>query len=641
MPSPIEIQNFSYYQQSNSLFTEITVNNSYEISSSLPEPFPNTTEQPHTLLANQFISNQLINDFSSGLITEVQYNTIVSLLTDEKIKDLYLSTYSQLIDIFSYSGNKSVFFRDTLLTGSSAGLGEFTGLDFYKNANYFEILDLQQIKASTIAEVTSNPCFLINTSQNESIEPLKLAMLKTNFRILCRLLTMYLKLQNLFISSVFDNNEFYKSGNYKDSTFVDYCYDIFTQKIGARIPTYRNSIYVFLNEELKQKLSDGEELYDPISNQKIEFETPVTDENLEVNINKYAKYLFLQEFIFVSEKCNQFFTQQGTDNGYSFSVAPTTSFGTKLYTAKEYFLDSIPVAGLDGRAAPIGSGISLEEYTNIVSSINSNLPNSSRLYLEVLSNQTSSGYTLTLKLNMIVLSDFYKISTELASVSTSYVRAELTNEQLLRFMNNRLPELKAVMLSSENFNLITNYIFPLNKILNIASLTHINMLLKTYENVNSSIDGSMGTILNIHDIILGNQEKLDCERPELFIDDLTLGVNLQIAKALIAAPVQILKAIEETYDPNIAIASKLRKAAESLGAPKLPIIPYSLGLLPVFTVPPPVGVGPPLIPPWGYIYWGVDAAEIITQYAKNGFDNNKKTDFGLEATSQNPLKSNC
>jgi hypothetical protein len=641
MPSPIEIQNFSYYVQNNSLFDEIILENTYEISSSLPEPYPNVTEDPFSVFANDFIKRQLINDFSSRLFTEVEYNTISSQLTDNKIKDLYLSTYSQLIDIFSYSGNKSAFFRETLLTGSSTGLGEFTGLDFYKNANYVEILDLQQIKSSTIAEVISNPCFLINASQDEVIEPLKLVMLKVNFKILCRLLIMYVKLQNLFISSVFDNNEFYKSENYKDSTFVDYCYNIFVQRINTKIPTYKNSIYVFLNEELKKKLSDGEEFYDPISNQKIEFDIPLTDENLDSNVDKYVKYLFLQEFLFISDKFNQFFTQEGFDNGYSFSVAPLTSFGTKLYSAKEYLLDSIPVTGLDGRAAPVGSGISLDEYNNIVNSIDSDLPNSSRLYLEMLSQETSTGYDLTLKLNIIVLTDFYKVSLQLSSVSASYNRAPLTNEQLLRFMTNRLPELKTAMLDESNFTLFSNYVFPLNKILNIASIAHINMLLKTYENANSAVDGSTNSVTSIHDIILGNQEKLDCERPTNLFEDVSLGINLQIAKALITAPVQVLKGLEETYDPNIAIATKIRKVAESLGAPKLPIVPYSLGLLPVFTIPPPVGVGPPLIPPWGYIYWGVDAAEVITQYAKNGFKTNTKFDFGFKGTSEDPTKSNC
>jgi len=132
------------------------------------------------------------------------------------------------------------------------------------------------------------------------------------------------------------------------------------------------------------------------------------------------------------------------------------------------------------------------------------------------------------------------------------------------------------------------------------------------------------------------------------LDNPILGINLEIAKMIASAPIQILKGLEETFDPNIAIASKLRDLSVAAGAPNTPVALWSLALLPFLTIPPPYGVGQPLISPWGYIYWGVDAGEVLTSYAKNGFndsvrDSDTKIDLKSKiSVSVNPFKNkNC
>jgi hypothetical protein len=202
------------------------------------------------------------------------------------------------------------------------------------------------------------------------------------------------------------------------------------------------------------------------------------------------------------------------------------------------------------------------------------------------------------------------------------------------------------MLTNEDFLDLTNFVFPLNKILNISSLFYINLMNKTYENLSTIFDGSIKTIDNIHDMILGNEEKIAClsENPtEIDLGNMLFGVSLEILKQIAVAPLDIIKGMEETFDPNISIASKIRTFAEALGAPKLPIIPYSLGLAPALTFPPPYGIGPPLISPWGYIYWGIDAAEVAVSYAKDGFNTNSiKTESSFDFDiSKDPLKPNC
>ena len=640
MTGEIQLGNIKLYKKTTSIFSEISSSNIYDISSSLPQQYQTVTDAPHTVLLNQFVIPQLQNALNSGSITAIDYATYLSGFSENN-SQIFLSTYSQLVPLYLIGGNQSAFFRETVLTGSSAGLGQYTGLDLYKDAQYNEMLDLQELKDSAISDFTSNPCLLMDSQPNAAIEPLKLGLIRVNFKLLCRTIALYCKLQNIFLSSLFDNNEFYKSNDYKDSTFTDFCFQIFMQKLSSVIPTYKDHIYSFLNEDIKQKSSSGEDVIDPITNEVVVFDTPISDDNKTSNVDKYIKVLFLNEFLFVADKANMFFSQLITDNGYTSSFAPTTSFGTKLLTAKEFLLENIKVTGIDPLKTPAGQGVSSGEIDEIERHIGS----STRLYLELSSESKSNGYDVTLKLKMH--NGFTLPETELVTETKFYAtnNTSLTDPQLINFMSNKLIPLKKAMLNNEQFLLIANYVFPLNKILNIASITHINLMLKTYENTNTVLDGSIRTIANIHDIIMGNEDKMNCELPDTAMPELdnnVLGINLEILKAIATAPLQILKGIEETFDPNIAIASKIRTVAESLGAPKLPIIPYSLGLAPALTFPPPYGVGPPLIAPWGYIYWGVDAAEIALSYAKNGFQTSKiDAKLAFTPTSKNPSKPDC
>lgn len=635
----IPIGNLTYYKKEDVLFSEISCSNTYEISSSLPEDYQTTEDNPYQIYYDNFISPAIQQQYETTLDLSILDSLSIS-------KEVYLDSYSEIIDLYCRSGTGSVYFRDTALTGSNAGFGQLSGLDLYKNMNYHEMLDIQELKESIVNNITSNPCFLMDINNiNAPINPLKLEMLKGNFRLLCRSLILFTKLQNLFVSSVFDNTEFYGSGDYKDSTFVDYCFEIFINKIDSLIPKYRKNIYAFMNEELKTKLDSGTEIYDPITNEKLKFSTPVTDDNMMENMKKYAQVLFKNEFIFLAQKANLFFSQQGTDSGFSFSTAPSSNFGVKLLSAKEFFLESIPVFGLGTTFGVYDQGYGPfdKSYTTYKVYNSFKIPSSIKFHLYVEGTRTENGYDLSLSLVHYYTDVVDKVT--ITKVTKSYRSEERDNESLLRFAKSKLTDLKQLLLEDNNFLLFSNYLFPLNKILNIASIVHVNLMLKTYQSTYNILDGSIATISNIHDIVLGNEDKLDCETPDstnanAAQDNIILGINLEIAKAIATFPISILKALEETYDPNIFIASKIRAAAESLGAPKLPIIPYSLGLLPALTIPPPVGVGPPLIPPWGYIYWGVDAAEIILEYAKNGVQTGNVQPL-FQPISKNPTKPDC
>lgn len=103
------------------------------------------------------------------------------------------------------------------------------------------------------------------------------------------------------------------------------------------------------------------------------------------------------------------------------------------------------------------------------------------------------------------------------------------------------------------------------------------------------------------------------------------GINTDLLQFLITTPILILKGITQLMDPNIAIASQIVNAAaagllfpkiDEQGNPSypgdkviLPTVLASLALLPVNVFgPPPVGfgIGPPVTPLPGMLYWALE-----------------------------------
>jgi len=133
-----------------------------------------------------------------------------------------------------------------------------------------------------------------------------------------------------------------------------------------------------------------------------------------------------------------------------------------------------------------------------------------------------------------------------------------------------------------------------------------------------------------------DNEKLDCFNPNAGqngpafempkISGMLAKIILQF---LIKAPLIILKAIVELTDPNISIASKLRTATSALTCTPLPVLPFSLALLPFTLIPSPISIGPPVIPPLGHIYLGIDFAEFIYSLSTSDKSNCAKLDANM------------
>lgn len=577
MANEVTINGINYSKVENKLYNDFKIRNSYEISASVPTGSAFDEQKPEWKIYKDMIT------------ISASASDITTYFTDELVKQNYLDDYSNTIKKFILAGKQSVYLRTTAVTGSDSLNASISGSDLFNQSPFFDLPDIQQLKEYSSNIFTADPCLLMDTDNiNAPIKPIKLALVRINFRLLCRTIVTTMKLQNIFLTSIFNNEEFYKSGNYYDSTLIDYAFEILLQKLQLLIPQYKKSIYVYLTHELEKKLSDGEELLDPITNEKIEFETPLDDTNKISNIEKYIKMIFKEEFMFVTDKTNILFNSSGSDpaNSASYYFAPSSTFGTnKLYTAKEYFIESLPAEVLyTSNTSSVrevvfnGSGYNVDSSTTAVSE-------KEKFFLELSSSQNLTTNKITTYLNFkqrySLGEDAGDIQVNLFTVKkvNNLAGTELTDLVLREFMKARLPALKQQLLTDQTFLLFTNYVFPVNKILNIASLFYINMSLKLYQNLNDITRGSIKAISSIHDSILGNDQ--DCDTPGLDfnLDDMILGMSLEILKAIALTPILILKSIEETYDKNIFIATKLRSLAELAGAPKLPIIPYSAAVM--------------------------------------------------------------
>lgn len=127
---------------------------------------------------------------------------------------------------------------------------------------------------------------------------------------------------------------------------------------------------------------------------------------------------------------------------------------------------------------------------------------------------------------------------------------------------------------------------------------------------------------------------------------------------LITTPILILKGITQLMDPNIAIASQIVNAAQAgLLFPKfddqgnasypgdpltLPTALASMMLLPMNLMPPGMGIGPPVTPIPGMLYWALEPLLwklpfFQNQTSKQGSDaaNRAKADYGLDIGAHN------
>ena len=509
------------------------------------------------------------------------------------LRKLYLDSYSNLIQKFIKSQNNSIFLK----TKSDLN-ADFNGVTILENLNFFEILDVQQIKDEILNSLNSNSCLVMNTATPTSVSPLQKEIIKSNLQIACRTHIVDFKLRKINLTSVFDNTEFYKL----DNTLSNYLFNIFVDRIKNLSISYYQSLIAILAEEIETLSENGEELVDPITNEKIVFQVPVTDENKEQNFINYLKYVFDKEFITISDNFNSFFKVKLSKGDKKITLS-------NVITTKQFFIDSLPIVSKDN--------LGEIDKSNFM------------FYVDIKNEESTSTVTVKLAIKAGLTSFDPQVITLINSTpfvinSPTATILDVSQEQILLA--------KEQIQNNNKFTTVISFVFPLQKILNFSAITTILMCSNYYQNSNSSFDPSIKTIANIHSAAADGTQQNLCD--ELENPNSSFGFDIEIAKIIAQTPIEIIKSIEETYDPNIVFANKLKKAAELVGSPDLSIIPYS-SLLMLYP-------GIPVKAPLGFIYWGISALETINNTVKGnnsyGFDFDR-TESGPQ--KKNPLNSSC
>jgi len=561
---------------------------------------------------NQFYSDKQIEnsiDLSSIPSNNNQFETFIRLMPQEYLnsfesneqknqflRNVYLNTYSNLIQLFIKSQSNSIFLKTKEQLGT-----DFDGGQLFRSLNFFSVLDIPQLKDEVLNLFNNNPCLVVNTQPSTVVEPLRAQMIKANLYLSCRAHILDFKLRKLNLTSVYDNREFFTN----DNTIVSYLFSNYVEKIKEISSNYYNSLIEILVDELNNSLESGTEFINPITNKKINFILPFDENNKEINFLSYLRFIFDSQFLLMSNNLNLFFDTTVSKNGVSFKLS-------NLLTTKQFFTNSIP---------------NVEKIT--LSTLDKN---TIAYFIDIKNNTSDSDVTVKLV-----------VKTEIVSFADSYITLAQSREVKINnafatisdVSEGLINNLKEQIEGLQRFKTLIEFVFPLQKILNFSGISTILLCSNYYENSNTSFDESLEACANIHYSILEKNKQKECEdeKPDF---NFSLGLNREIAKLAIQASVAIIKGIEETYDPNIIIANKLKKGAELVGTPDLSIIPYSAYLM----VPPPFGPAIPLVPPWGFVYWGISAAEAIsndTRNGINGLDLQLSGSFGIK----NPFKTAC
>lgn len=493
-------------------------------------------------------------------------NTNVS---SDYVKDLYLNISSFLIEKFTKASLESIFYTKE------------ENVDLINSIDFSGLYDLPNVIKQTQDDFENNPCILKSDfDPAKELHPFKLLILRPAVLLLIRLHILDFKLKNLLNSSVFLHTEFIDS----DNTLSEYLYRSLTSKLKLDDSERGQNFYLnfveacvrLLNEDLENNLC----LVDPLTKNRLKFSKIKYDFQFNEEIENYIKYLFNLELNKSTIIFDKFFSQ--------FFIEDTNTFNlSKKYDCYTYLF----------------SKLSVYEPGQIVSE-------EDEIYFEVSKDFNNFTVTLKIKASNIATVTFQTSSTE----SALNLFIQNFNQITQNFKNNNFA------------NLFLNYVFNLQKILNISSIYQYFIITNENEQINNMFLSTFESLKLIIKTNLINRKynefdkELDCPLDldfELNGLDIKSQFNLDVLKLAATTPIKIFKGLVESTDPNISLANKIRTIAESAGAPKSPIIPYSLGLLPAGLVPPPIGIGPPILPPYGYIYWAIDAAEVIYDYSND------------------------
>lgn len=499
--------------------------------------------------------------------------------------DLFISCFANLMNKMNWFTN---VVTETDADRSIPSTSQFPNLEqSYKDfANRVSIIPFENIadysgfQKSTLEEFINDPCAIQQEGDPEEKSVIEKAIRIPTVRLLVR--NHIMKFNNNFLNSffLFDYENIYQNSE----IYTQFLLQTFKQDLtklaysgGNLTLTFYDTYFRYLDEYFESQIILNNGLFDPFTGERI-------DLNQEISEDFKLAYIIKLELLFLRDRYNKLFKKDNDSNLMYFLY---DVFRGEMYE-KHIFLSFDTMKGNNIMSSPFNAQADEWFYT---CSLNIRDGATTR---SLITAKVSGGRDVT--------------SREAISRPSEETRLQL---------------FKALKESNE-FKLLFDYVFCFSRIL---SLVHIDNSLKLCEvsefsntqfiASDEAIRDSAITAANTNDI-----ESNDCFNPtqdNMGLPDFSGLIRKLILKFILTAPLLILKAIVELTDPNISIASKIRDVTSGLTQTPMPVLPFSLALLPFTLIPAPFAVGPPVIPPLGHAYLGIDLVEyFISKKNKSG-----------------------
>jgi hypothetical protein len=510
-----------------------------------------------------------MNIFANLLSRQSFYTDMVSLADDDKdddIKELYYA-----------------------LSGSYQKFNGKMGIIPFEN-----IGDYIGFQKQTLEEFRNDPCSVQDVTPKGSKSTLASIIKIPTVRLLVR--NHIMKFTNMFMNSLFlfEHQRMYENSE----MYIQFLIQTFKQDLqklallgGDLSLNFYNIYFEYLNEYFESQIIINNGLYDPLSGQKLSLNQDLSD---DFKLN----YIFKLELKFMQERYNKLFKEFNNEDLHLLSIL-SGKFNESYYKKQIYIDFEILKDGVPQKSA-FSATSKQWQYSCSIKTINGN-----------------NTYTL----HKIIQNGGRSI-----------------NRTLPTFSLEKKLELFKILKDTNEFKLLFDYCFSLTKIMSLIHIENCMEVCQRDQFSNMMLISSDEAIRNsaVSAYYSNDNEKTDCYNPSagqngpgFEMPKLSGLIAKMIIQFLIKAPLIILKAIVELTDPNIFIASKLRTAVSAISCTPLPVLPFSLALLPFTLIPSPISIGPPVIPPLGHIYLGIDFAEFI--YALSNSDRSKcaSLDFNI------------
>ncbi len=534
-------------------------------------------------IISQSVPNYKIDNNKISTENDVFNQFYKNYTTLEPSSDLYITCFANLMSKMNWLTNAVTEADRGVLTNVqfpmlsqsyAAFANKVSIIPFENIANYTEFQNI------TLEEFINDPCAIQQEGDPEEKSVIEKAIRIPTVRLLVR--NHIMKFNNNFLNSfyLFDYENMYQNSE----IYAQFLLQTFKQDLvklaysgGNLTLNFYETYFTYLDEYFESQIIINSGLFDPFTGEKI-------DLNQEISRDFKLSYIIKLELLFLRDRYNKLFKK---DNDLNLMYFLNDEMSGDMYQ-KQVFITFDTMKG------------------NVVKTSGFNADAGEWFYACSLKIRDGSN-TKTI------------ISAKIAGTRDISASEPLTHpDEQTRY------ELFKALKETNQFKLLFDYVFCFSRILSLVHIDNSLQLCEVSEFANTQFIASDEAIRDSA-IIASNtndNESNDCFNPtqdNMGLPDFSGLIRKLILKFILTAPLLILKAIVELTDPNISIASKIRDVASGLSMQPLPVLPFSLALLPFTLIPAPFAVGPPVIPPLGHAYLGIDLVEyFISKKNKSG-----------------------